>query len=225
MPTFLKVIFALVAVAIIGVIVLVSSGYKVPSFMSASQPTEMEKGLLLTPSDLTKYFDDFYPDPDKQKFSKVVIFNRKEITSEYKLDVNNQFLDMTCSITIYSNKVTAKVEQNNMWNGMKVGLRIGAGKDVKLVPMDDIAYGDESKFALVETDDGSIGNIFMLREDSKAYFCMLFGFYFEDPETLKEMIEPKINKFLKYDFSKKSSEQESIKEEISDSNEFQEATQ
>lgn len=199
MNNFIKVILVLVVIGFVSGLAYFLLGSDSEDFFVVGEPSAEEKALLLTPEDLVDYFSDFTPVVDATRFSKFKIFKTQTIDAVYEVSENNQ-PNMNCSIKTFATDFNARQTFFSDLKGMELGFKVGARNTVELEEMDGLTFGELSKFYLLDSERGPVGNLFSIKRDKGFYSCFLIGFYIDESEVLKEVITPKIERFLSYDF-------------------------
>ena len=83
-----------------------------------------------------------------------------------------------------------------LWIGYKAVL---ASSDVTANERNDLfRWGDSSRFAILEDEDGPYGNIFVARHGKIVYEFWLSGIYFDDTESVTELLEPVLERARTY---------------------------
>jgi hypothetical protein len=71
-----------------------------------------------------------------------------------------------------------------------VGIRLSA---LELSERNDLfAYGDKSRFALIESDGEPVGNVFAMCRSRTAMLVLFVGIYFDDADAWRALIEPRL---------------------------------
>ena len=86
------------------------------------------------------------------------------------------------------------------YKASELGFRIGyLGNEIEA--KEDNAFfrfGDESKFTRLYHDGEEFGNMFITRAKDRVYLFACFGVYFDDPEMLAGLLEPRLRAFSEY---------------------------
>ena len=69
-----------------------------------------------------------------------------------------------------------------------LGLRLSSLESVER--NDLFRYGEKSRFALVESQGKTVGNVFAMCHSRTALFVVIVGLYFDDADTWRALIEP-----------------------------------
>ncbi|MBT3814602.1 hypothetical protein HOE37_05030 [Candidatus Woesearchaeota archaeon] len=154
--------------------------------------SEEEKGLLISVEDFQDY--DLSYLAEIGEYDKVAYTDGSiEIEYEYdsfEIEKVDQLMIMS-SINFEKNVAEAKQSFRNFILAYKGGAYFG---DSKVEEQENfIDLGDETFFSfLVNDDDEIFGNIIQIRRGDKIYVFMIAGPYFEDPDLVEELLDPKL---------------------------------
>ena len=81
-----------------------------------------------------------------------------------------------------------------LWTGTMLGTRLGGGVSITIEERNELfKWGDQSRLAILKSNGLSIGNIFVARKGKSCFFMILYGVYFDDSESLKELLLPTLS--------------------------------
>ncbi len=156
-----------------------------------------EKSLLITIDDLQEYNID-YSEEYMGKFLKRDYGSNWEIKYEYdspdKAGVSPIFL--ISRVEFEKNSKEAEDSFNQGIIAYKGGSLIGGATIEEKTNARN--FGDNTYFAFLKKEDKIIGNIIVVRKKDKIFNLLLSGLYFEDDETLSELISPKLKLMDEY---------------------------
>jgi hypothetical protein len=160
---------------------------------------ESDKTLFLRAGDLSKYGYAFQSIEKYESFKKAkAIDGTYDLEYEFKTPESEQNdpLFLYVLVSIGKKRSDAQLSQG----GEKIALFYtlkAKGIHEEEVP-NFYLYGDSSSFYLLKRDGKPIGNYFSVREGAKTYTVLLSGMYFDDRDSWREMIEPKLKQFSIY---------------------------
>jgi hypothetical protein len=74
-----------------------------------------------------------------------------------------------------------------------------ADTKIDFVDRDDIfRLGDKSRFAQIKSDNLPAGNYFVARKGTRVFAVLFAGVYFDDGETVRELLMPVLTKLESY---------------------------
>jgi hypothetical protein len=83
----------------------------------------------------------------------------------------------------------------SLWGGSQVAFYAFGAVDVKVDENDDLfRWGDESRFGVLRVKDKPFGNVFIARRGKTVVYLLVTGIYFEDPESVEELLNPYLEK-------------------------------
>ena len=150
---------------------------------------ESDKRLLVQPSDLLTYFEDFQPIADAEVIKKIKYLDGSvELSLEYDVDDEDQPY-MVVTVTREVSRADAMMVYKLAWSASLLGLTFGDSEmDVK----EDnvlISIGDRSRFGLIKYEGNNVGTIFVFMKGNSIYEFLLSGLYIDDPEILHELFD------------------------------------
>jgi hypothetical protein len=154
--------------------------------------SEEEKGLLISVEDFQDY--DFSYLAEIGEYDKVA-YTDGSIELEYEYDSFEvkkiDQLMIISSVNFERNIAEAKQSFRSFILAYKSGAYFG---DSKVEEQENfIDLGDETFFSFLVNDEGEIfGNIIQVRRGDKIYVFMIAGPYFDDPDLVEELLEPKL---------------------------------
>ena len=132
-----------------------------------------------------------------EKFSKTKYFDGSfDIDYEFDVPEGENLMYIAETITIERKKSDAKLGQIAEDSG--IGLALMAQGLEKVEIPDFFKYGDSSTFYSLKKDGVIVGNYFTVLEDKKVYSILITGVYVDDPETWRDLVEPKLKLFSSY---------------------------
>lgn len=155
-------------------------------------PTEKE--LFVRGQDL-RNFGVEVPNPERyEKFTKTRFFDGTEdIEYEFEPPESDAVMYMAQTISFAPKKSDAQLGQAA--EDSVIGLGLTAYGLEKVEVPDFYRYGDSSTFYALRKDGQNVGNYFLVIEGGKTFSFLISGFYVDDPETWREIVEPKLKLF------------------------------
>ena len=160
---------------------------------------EADKALLLRAQELRDYGYEFNSTEKFESFTRT-----KAIDGSYEIEYEFQTpegerenpLFLYVLVVVGKQKVDAQISQGAEKLVLLYGLK-AEGITEEEIP-NFYRYGDSSSFYLLKKEGNPVGNYFTVREGAKTYSIIISGFYFDDPEVWKEIMEPKLKHFSVY---------------------------
>lgn len=161
---------------------------------------EAEKQYLVTIADLQQYGVELNHKASGESFEVTKFFDSsQEIEYEYDSDndpKNKLSLYLSSCVEIHNSERAAKDAFKNTIAGYKLGTFITPnGVDIKAAE-NLFTLGDDNYSAYYVSNGNKGGNIISTRKDKVVYSFILSGLYFDDKESLHELIAPKLNKVI-----------------------------
>ena len=154
--------------------------------------TKWDKEAILQIDELAIWIENFSPDSSKESLKKTKDFdNSYNIEYEYDDSLNENAPYLYYDISAQPTKSDAVI----YGSGLKIGASIGYGYgDAKEIPRNDLfGWGDESKFCLLQTEDGTtFGNSFFARKGKLTVFFIISGVYFDRSEDIHDLLDEKL---------------------------------
>ena len=154
--------------------------------------TEADKAMIVRAGDLKEHGWEFGDPAPLEKFTKtrwwdgtydvVYEFETPDSEVEYPLYLN-------VTVTVEHMASDALLTQG----AERVGLNIGLQGDMTIREIDGFHPG--ATFAVLEADGDPVGNYFSMRKGNKVYTLLMSGFYFDDPEAWRELVDAKLRLF------------------------------
>ena len=190
--TWLFVVLGLAGAAMLGFLVVVGTGALFVLTAKDQPLSANDKAALLTIEDVALWMEDFAPDKSLESFSK-----KKYLDGSYEIDyVFEDSSDdaapyVMCSIAVEQKTSDALISYKAVHVGLHIGF--GAEEGVEQVERNDLfRWGDASKFCLLESEGLPVGVVFSARKETRVFLVSISGIYFDDSETIKELLEEKL---------------------------------
>jgi hypothetical protein len=169
-------------------------------FALACQSVEVlpeDKNMFVRGQDLSDYGVNVQSPEKYEKFSKTKYFDGSlEIEYEFEPPDSEEVMYMAQTITYEPKPSDAKWGRSA--EDSLVGIALKA-YGLETVEMPDFyRYGDSSKFYALRKDGRNVGNYFTVLEGGKVFSFLMAGVYFDDAETWRAVVEPKLQHFSAY---------------------------
>lgn len=158
-----------------------------------------DKQVLITAKDFLEFDCQAGHDDNFGSFEK-----SKWLDSQYLLnyEFDSHDSEVPCPIVI---REELSVHENTSgasacYSGLEIGFNLGLFfTDFERERLDEsFEIGDNSRFELLYADDIPIGNLFAARFDNVVYYILFLGVFFDDSESWKALISPKIDEINAY---------------------------
>ena len=162
--------------------------------ISSRQPTAQEKQAVFTVADLAPRGIPQTKLPEREEWNCKKNFDGSlEIEYEYDPEKSgdDQVFRLMSSVEIEPSEEDARESFGMAVTAYGVGLQIGgvtSDKQPYAVP-----WADQSHFALINNNSGSVGNLAIIRKGKRLHALLLVGYCFQDPEDLAEMLRAKVD--------------------------------
>lgn len=159
-----------------------------------------DREVVLRAADLIPYGYGLEKTEQYETFKRIKYFDGShELTYEYQTPDSEQENALYINVTVSVENSTSDAWTSHGAEevGLKIGLKANGIEEREI--KDFYAYGDTSKFSILQSDGKPIGNIFTTRKGKRVFVMILSGMYFEDAETFKELIEGRLEKFSAYE--------------------------
>jgi len=191
------VIALLIALPILGVVMcgagayLFLQGFDVPV-------NAQDRELLVTVGDLAPYFPDLNPDLSVEKFTKTRYLDRSyDLEYEYEHPDEATPLYLYCAVTVELSESDARMSYQGYRIGTNIGFSLEEG--VTLKDRDDLfRWGDASMCRQIRSGGSLVGNFFLTRKGRRVFCFSITGVYFDDTETLRELLLPHLERLSSY---------------------------
>ena len=152
--------------------------------------TKLDKEAILQIDELALWIENFSPDSSKESLEKTKDFdNSYNIAYEYDDSLTENAPYLYYDISVQPTKSDAVL----IYNSLKIGAWIGSGDHKEIVRDDLFSWGDESKFYLLQTEDGStFGNSFFARKGKLTVGVIISGVYFDRSEDIHDLLDEKL---------------------------------
>ena len=126
----------------------------------------------------TRYFDDSY-----------------EIEYVYDLPDDEEAPYLTYSLTFEGTEADARGTYTSIWGGTNVAFMMLGDTEVSVDERSELfRWGDFSRFGVLTTDGVPFGNVFLARRGSMVVYLLLAGVYFDEGESVSELLTPYLEK-------------------------------
>lgn len=155
--------------------------------------TAHDKAMIVRAADL-KDFGWEYGDPaPHEKFTKDVAWDGS-YRIDYEFETPESEVEHPLYLAVFvtvermaSNAILAQQAE-------RIGLNIGlGGSDLTAREIEGFYPG--ARFEILESGGRPVGNVFSLRKDRKVYTLLLSGFYFDDPDEWRALVDDKLRRF------------------------------
>jgi hypothetical protein len=178
-----------------GVLGLTSFGlvvwWTVRSLTHPLPPTAEEKRLVLTAKALEPFGFENY-NPDAESLTVLRQFGTRTIHYAYdsrKVPKTPGHLVITSITEVHPQSLNAVQSYQMQKVGVKAGLALSGG--VKMVDAPALlAKTAEIGYAAFLKNDGYVGNVFIIRQGRVIHTITMIGFYFDDPDEVKQLLGP-----------------------------------
>jgi hypothetical protein len=196
LPTVISVVLVvivLVLVSVVGIGVLAIKG------VSTRPLVQSEKELLISASCLEPYgMDAPAPELCETYSAKRNLDGSLGLEYEYDSDKNPKRKDVlyvTSEVEINPTLKDARESFTISIAAYKVGMSLGGGLRVDASPV-SLALGDQNYWAVIKRDQTPLGNVVVVRKGNVVHSFIVIGLYFSDPEDLRSLLQPKLEKTL-----------------------------
>ncbi len=160
--------------------------------------TESDRRILIGPADIEPYLDGFRHDPGSVVLKKVkAIDDSVEIDLDYSVDTEGHPY-VNCTLYYDQDKLEAVIGLPALWESTRLRLNLADTGFDFLEDDDFFTYGDKSRFAFIMSDGRKVGSLFITVVGHNTYYLLIVGLYFEDADTLKELLLPKLSQLGDY---------------------------
>lgn len=175
--------------------ILIGVSFAIACMSAEVTPTEME--MFVRGKDLVDVGIEVSNPEKYEKFSKINYFDGSQtIEYEFEPPESESVMYLTVSVTYEPKKSDAKLGQ--VAEDSVIGLLLKAQGLEKVDVPNFYEYGDSCNFYHLKKDGEKVGNYFTVLEDRKIYSLLISGVYFDDVETWREIVEPKLRLFASY---------------------------
>lgn len=156
-----------------------------------------EKEMFVRGQDLFAFGVEVQNPEKYEKFDKTKYFDGSEdIEYEFEPPETEAVIYLAETITYEPKKSDARF--GRAAEGSVIGLALKAqGLEMVEVP-NFYQYGDSSNFYALKKDGENVGNYFTVLEGGKVFSFLVSGVYFDDADTWREVVEPKLKNFSSY---------------------------
>ncbi len=153
---------------------------------------ESDRAMLVTFEDVAEYYE-LERTGGAGTFRKGGLLGSRELEYEYE-DPGDGGIYLLSSVT--RERTTKEARETYTAMQLTMGVMLGmAGEGVTREERNDLfKWGDDSKHYLLTADGTAVGNFFITRKGKHVYFLSLGGVAFDDPETLSELLTPRLER-------------------------------
>jgi hypothetical protein len=197
--------FAKGLIGIMGTLILICGSMFLIDAVSDPRevPPEPEDRLgLVTTGDLEPFFRGLYVEADEENIvRKEGLFGVWELKYEYAVTSTGGGMALVQSSQhILATTFRAVQLYEEMEVGLGFALRLGVGADVHKVERDDIfSWGDDSSYALIESDGAAIGSLMRVRKGKRVIMFMTIGIFLDDYIVADQIYGPILDRAFAYD--------------------------
>lgn len=163
------------------------------------EPTREERALLLDIWHLSSWMAGYTPDLAGERMTKTRYFDDSyEIEYVYDLPGDEAAPYLTYSLTFEGTEADARGTYTSIWGGTKVAFMLLGDTEVSVDERSELfQWGDFSRFGVLTTDGVPFGNVFLARRGSLVVYLLLAGVYFDEGESVSELLTPYLEKLEK----------------------------
>ena len=160
------------------------------------EPTREERALLLDIWHLSRWMTGYTPDLAGERMTKTRYFDDSyEIEYVYDLPDDDEAPYLTYSLTFEGTEADARGTYTSIWGGTKVAFMMLGDTEVSVDERSELFHwGDFSRFGVLTTDGIPFGNVFLARRGSMVVYLLLAGVYFDEGESVSELLTPYLEK-------------------------------
>ena len=186
-------IVLLVAAVPVVLIMLCAGAWLLVEITSKDQPvTAADRELLITGQQVGATVPGFRFRKDKETVTKKKLFDGS-IELFYEYDDDN--LWVTCTVSVETQVSDAKVAYSAAVAGNNLGVSFQGTLDNRSA---EFRWGDELRYAVVKSEKGTLGHVLTVRKGKVVYDLVIVGIYFDNTETFRQFVTPKLNKISTY---------------------------
>lgn len=159
---------------------------------SGEPASAQERELLLTVEDVRPYMLDYPAEAHPTETAERIehFDGSLELIYDYEHATPLSALYIQSGITVAPSPAAARQAYLGMELGMGIGLAV-EGNEVRQEERPEwLTWGEESRCALLVDDSGPVGNFFIARDGERIFHVVVAGVFFDDPETLRELVVP-----------------------------------
>lgn len=197
--TWLLVVVLAIGVPVGGVALLGLLGWLFVASAKELPVAEKDRNAVLKAEDVVEFFPVLEVHPAAATIKKVrYLDGSHDVEYEYESHRGGDLeLYVTCTVTVERNPSDAIASYATLGAFTQLGMSIAG--NVKVVPRDDLfRWGDASSHALIENEFGTVGNLFRARSGKYIFDVTIIGVYFDDAETLAELLKPRLERMKSY---------------------------
>lgn len=153
-----------------------------------------DRAILVTAADLAALMDDFTPRRDREKAKKLRYLDGSwELEYEYDDTANDDAPYIYCVLNVEITRRDARAAYTLGKLAEKGAMELSSGKTLVVESRNDLfRWGDSSEFAMIQSEGRPAGNMFYTIKGTKVYSLRVTGVYFDDRESIEELLGPKL---------------------------------
>lgn len=161
--------------------------------------TAADREIPITAEVLAPRVPGFRVDPSLGKFARARhLDGSRELTYEYE---SPDGAESTLYVYYQLGVERTTKDAQDAYTGVRLGSNIGLSKggQVQRVDRSDLwRWGDQSQCELLQRGGKPVGNLFSARKGKRYFVLMVVGIYFNDPETIREVLDPMLKRLENY---------------------------
>lgn len=160
---------------------------------------DRDKEIFVRAKDFAEYGFSIQNPEKYESFEKINLFDgSQQIEYEFETPENESAsaLYLIETATLDANQSDAKMSRGVEDTAISIALKIGGVEKEEV--KDFYSYGDSSSFYVLKKDDRKVGSYFSTRHGKKTFSLFIVGIYFDDVETWRDLVEPRLKKFSAY---------------------------
>ena len=187
--------------ALFGVVLWVVSAGALFVITAREQPvTEREREVILDIHSLAEWVKDFEPDSNYELLQKIRYIDWSyEVEYEYDESDNVDAPYLSCTLNLERKRSDVLTTYVAAWNAAVIGMQIAGNTDVTVDERNELfRWGDQSRFGILKSNEEPYGNMFVARNDKRVFFLVVSGVYFDDPDSIRELLMPVLDQVDNY---------------------------
>ena len=191
--------FLIPALIVLPILAIIGYGALYVLTADTKPATEADRAVVIDGAMIADWTDGFDPQAEFEVFSRLTYLDgTKELEYEYDEELNDSAPWISCTVTYERRRADAVTSYEGAWLGIVGALKL-SGEPVTCEDRSDLfRWGDRSRFGVLKHDGDPYGNLFSARKGKLVYFFMITGLYFDDAASIKELLEPVLNRAANY---------------------------
>ena len=168
-------------------------------YTSEEEPVSpQERELVVQAGELAPLLEGVEVDPAAESIVKTRYFDGSfDIDYEYT-HPGEQPLYVQSSVHFEPSVSDARTTYRALGVGLTMGLSL-SGEEIEQAERNDLLkWGDESRCAILTAQGQPVGNFFVARQDRRVFHVLISGHVIEDPQALRELVEPHLKRLESY---------------------------